>query len=455
MVQPDKEEQPELENSKTKTPNNSVKQGWLLLGIGLGVIISWGATTLFSSETQISAETPIELATPFQTVTTTKVETTEILRTLQATGTVTAVELIPVSSQAIGLQVTEILAQEGEWVESGQVLARLDSSLLQAQLLEKQAAVSQARARLAELEAGTRPEELARAQQNVKSAQAALVKAESDLVLAETRVQRNHQLASQGAISRDQLEEILNDANSKRSSVEQAQAYLKETQARLAELEQGERQEVILQVLAQLAQAEAQLNLVQTQLKQTEVVAPVRGKIVQRNAKVGDINTGNLQLFQIIQDGRLQVELKVPETLIKDVKPGQVVKFDSNLGSSDYILGRVKQINPMIDETSRLATVEVDLPPESPLKPGMFLRAGIITDTISVLTVPLGAVLPQNDGTGIVYTLENEQVKPKQVEVGEILPQAKIEIRNGLETTDIVVVEGAAYLREGDRVKVL
>lgn len=456
MVQPAKEEQPELYNSPSKTSNNnSVKQGWLLLGIGLGVIISWGATTLLSSETQISAETPLELTQPFQTVTTTQVETTEILRTLQATGTVTATELIPVSSQTTGLQITEILVDEGEWVESGQILARLDSSLLQAQLLEKQASVSQAKARLAELVAGTRQEELTRAQQNVNSAQAALAKAESDLILADTRVQRNRQLAAEGAISQDQLEEILNEANSKRSSLEQAQATLKENQARLAELEQGARREVILQAQAQLQQAEAQLNLVQTQLNQTEVLAPVRGKIAQRNARIGDLSTTNVQLFQIIQDGSLQVQLKVPETLIREIKPGQTVKLDGLLGSNENILGRVRQINPLIDENTRLAIVEVDLPPETPLKPGMFVRGGIITDTVSVLTIPLGAVLPQNDGTGIVYILDNERVTPKQVEIGEILPQAKIEIRNGLSTKDIVVLEGAAYIREGDRVRVL
>jgi multidrug efflux pump subunit AcrA (membrane-fusion protein) len=85
----------------------------------------------------------------------------------------------------------------------------------------------------------------------------------------------------------------------------------------------------------------------------------------------------------------------------------------------------------------------------------MFLRAGIITETVSVLTIPLNAVLPKTDGTGIVYILENQKVKSREVEIGEILPQAKIEIKNGLHRADVVVVEGAAYLREGDRVRVL
>lgn len=456
VVQPVKEEQPEFNQTKLKSPNHSVKQGWLLLGIGLGVIVSWGATTLFSAETNIITETPAEeFSATAQAVTTTKVETTEILRTLQASGTVAASELIPVSSQATGLQITEILVDEGDWVEKGQVLAQLNNNILLAQLLEKKAAVSQAQARLAELEAGTRTEELTRAAENVNSAQAALVKAESDLVLAETRLERNQQLATEGAISRDQLEEIINDTGSKRSSLEQAQAYLKETQAQLAELEQGARPEVILQAKAQLAQAEAQLNLVQTELKQTEVVAPVRGKIAKRNARVGDLTGNNIEMFQIIEAGRLQVQLKVPETLIREVKPGQMVKLETNQDSNPNLLGTVKQVNPLIDETSRQGIVEVDLPLEMNLQPGMFLRAGIITETVSVLTIPLNAVLPQTDGTGIVYILENQKVKSREVEIGEILPQAKIEIKNGLHRADVVVVEGAAYLREGDRVRVL
>lgn len=456
MVEPVTKNKLELENSQLKSTNeSSLRQGWLLLGIGLGVILTWGGTTFFSSPPTTQAEASVEIYATPQAITVSKVASSEIMRTLEASGTVTAFELVPVSARVTGLQVRTILAEEGQWVQAGQVIARLDDAVLQAQLLDKQAAVQKAQARLAELEAGTRTEELARAREAVRSTEAALIRAESDLALAQTRLERNRNLEAAGAIARDQLDELINEENNKRANLSQAQAQLKETQAQLAELEQGPRTEVILQAKAELAQAQAQLILVETQLQQTQVIAPVSGKIAERNARVGDLTATGTQLFQIIQGGRLQLELKVPETLIGSIQPGQTVKIQSNLTDGKNLLGTVREINPIIDEKSRQGSVEVDLPAEINLKPGMFLRAGIITETATVLSVPLNAVLPQSDGTGLVYVVKNDRVESQKVELGEILPSEKIEIKQGLELQQQVVTEGAAYLQEGDRVRVM
>lgn len=453
VVKPVSKNQPELENSQQQFTNEwSIRQGWLLVGIGLGVILTWTGTSFFSSP-RVSENkddsNQIEVYSVPQPIITAQVVSSEILRTLEATGTITATELVPVSPQVTGLQIKVILVDEGQWVQAGQILARLDDAVMQAQLLEKQATVRKAQARLAELEAGTRSEELTRGKEGVRSAQAAVIKAESDLLLAQTRLERNRSLEAAGAIARDQLDEMINEEKTKQSSLEQAIAHLRETEAQLAELEQGPRPEVILQAKAELAQAEAQLTLVKTQLKQTEVVAPVSGKIAERNARIGDLTATGTQLFQIIEDGRLQLELKVPETLIETVKPGQTVKIKSNL------LGTVREIRPIVDEDSRQAIVEVDLPSSIDLKPGMFLRAAIITETIEVLSVPLDAVLPQPDGTGLVYVVENNRVQSQKVELGEILPSDKIEIKKGLKLQQKIVIEGAAYLQNGDRVRIM
>ena len=92
----------------------------------------------------------------------------------------------------------------------------------------------------------------------------------------------------------------------------------------------------------------------------------------------------------------------------------------------------------------------------------MFLRATITTATNQGLKIPAKAVLPQTDGQSIVYVLQNNnQVKAMPVEIGKILSKnsdlanAEIEVKRGLDLGTKVVVAGAAYLKDGDIVKVI
>lgn len=435
---------------REKLPKNPTQ---LLIGIGMGMILTIGGGVLFNGEKKSEIQLPtteIQNNSSVKTVTTTSVETTETERTIQGTGTVAAFELIPVSSQATGLQITTILAEEGDMVEAGQTLALLNNEVLQAQIAKEEANVRRARASLAELEAGNRPEEIARAEAAVKSAQAGIIKAESDLDLAEKRVERNRDLEAAGAIARDYLDEILNAADSKKSDLEQAKARLQEAEEQLQELQRGPRIERILQAKAELAEAEAQLAVLKTQLAQTEIVAPVEGKIAERNARVGDLSNNNSQLFTIIQGGRLELRLEIPETLIEEIEPGQKVKFNTY---GETKLGQVRSIKPLISEDSRQAIVEVDLPEDTRLKPGMFLSAEIITETSTTLTIPNQAVLPETQGTAKVYVVEEGRAQLREIQLGEILPENRVEVLAGLNPGETVVLKGAVYLNPGDRVR--
>lgn len=109
----------------------------------------------------------------------------------------------------------------------------------------------------------------------------------------------------------------------------------------------------------------------------------------------------------------------------------------------------------MIDPTTRMATIEVSLPDSERLQPGMFLQGVIITSAHSGLTLPAEAVLPQPDGSTLVYRLNPDNtVKAQSVTIGELLPNQQIEIKQGLTENDRVILKGAAYVREGSRVKI-
>ena len=147
-------------------------------------------------------------------------------------------------------------------------------------------------------------------------------------------------------------------------------------------------------------------------------------------------------LFTIIQDGRLELRLQVPETLVGSVRPGQKVKIISNSNQDLKLTGKVRAIDPLIDD-SRQATV----------KPGMFLQAIINTDTNQGQAVPIEALLPQSGNQAIAFVVQQDNtVKAQNVTMGEILPDQKVAILEGLQLGDRIVLRGAAYLKDGDKV---
>ncbi len=434
----------------------------LMIGAILGITVGLGVSRVFSGEstaestTESQSVTPIEIQSQSQStsVTIATASITPISRQLKATGSVTAYESIPVSSQATGLQIKQIFVDEGDRVQQGQLLVQLNDAVLQAQLAQAKAQQEEAESRLAELLAGTREEEIARAQENVAIVEAQILEAESSLDLANKRVERNSNLEAEGAIARDRLDEVMNQQKIQESAIRQIQARLREAKQQLQELEKGPRPEVISQARAQLAHAKAQVQMIQAQLQDTKVISPVSGIISQRQARVGDITSSNEELFTIIENGRLELRLSVPETQLSSIAPGQKVEIQADFDPNLQLLGTIREINPTLDEESRQATVKVDLPGVNSLKPGMFLQGLITTKTFQTLTIPMGAVLPQSNNNAIVFVVQPDNtVKEQVVNMGEILKDNRIEIKNGLQKNDRVVVKGAPYLKDGDRIQ--
>ncbi|NER20996.1 MAG: efflux RND transporter periplasmic adaptor subunit [Symploca sp. SIO1C2] len=488
---------PEAVNERTSQAKSSWLSGGqgLFLGIGFGVALTIFVTNLLGSQQTPPPTTapPVTEAPVFSTsVTVAEVETSSINRTLEATGTVNAFEMIEVGAQETGLKIDQVLVGEGDFVKKGQLMATLDRSLLEAQLAQGKAGVAEAEARLTELQAGARSEEISQAQarldqtkarlqqtqaskpRQIDEAAAQVNEAQSRLELAKSRNEMYQSLVNNGAVSQDQFNQAASEYRSAKANLsaaeqrlsqakntnnpEEAQlaASVREAEEQLKQLRAGSRQEVIDQAKARLASAKGQVQSVVARLNNTQVLAPVSGKIATRNASVGDVSSASQELFEIIEQGRLELLLKVPETQLPQIGTGQSVKVTSQADSSLVLSGKVREIEPVVDQESRIAIVKVSLSNTESLKPGMFLQGEITTSSASGMTVPTKAVLPQADGSAIVYQLEADNtVKAQKVEVGELLPNERIEIKSGLSPSDRIVVKGAAYLKEGDLVEVI
>lgn len=372
----------------------------------------------------------------------------------------------------------------------------------QAGVEQAQAGVEKAVADLAQVKTGVGQAQagVEQAKAGVNQAKAGIASAEAKLTQAQRDVERFSNLAAQGVISQQDLEQrktqqetALQDVNKAKAdlnkALEEQNKAAEEVRSAKAKVANGEANISTAQAALSSARAkvntaaatvssaranvgnnaasvrsnDAQIQQLETQLSQTIVRAPDSGIVAERIGRVGDVSSGSQKLFSIIRGNKLELQLKVPETQISQVQPGTAVQITSDSDKRIKLSGIVREISPLVDPQNRQATVKIDLPPSDFLRSGMFLRASISTATEQGLKVPAKAILPQSDGSSIVYKLVGEdKVQAQKVVVGEItggavgdLTKAQVEIKKGLKAGDRVVIAGAGYLKDGDRVKVV
>ncbi|HAT14462.1 MAG TPA: efflux RND transporter periplasmic adaptor subunit [Microcoleaceae bacterium UBA10368] len=372
--------------------------------------------------------------------------------------------------------------------EAGVTQAQAGVETTVAELVQIKTGVGQAKAGIEQAKAG------------VNQAQASIASARAKLDQAQREVNRTQDLASQGVISQQDLErrkteqqtavQDLNKAKADLSrALEEQNKEVEEVRSALAKVVNAEANINKAKAAVSVAQAkvnttattissaranvgnnaasvrsnEARVKQLQTQLEQTVVRAPDTGIVAERIGRVGDVSSGSQKLFSIIRGNKLELQLKVPETQLGLVRLGTAVRITSESDKRIKLAGTVRDISPLVDPQNRQATVKIDLPQNEFLRSGMFLHASISTATAQGLKVPAKAILPQSDGGAVVYKLVGEdKVLAQSVEVGEIsggavgdLTNAKVEIKKGLKVGDRVVIAGAGYLKDGDRVKVV
>ena len=378
----------------------------------------------FSQSSTVATESaPVEAPLPAQSVTIVEVKQQPVQQRLAATGTVVAHDMLPILPKVSGLQIEQVLVDEGAMVTAGQVLAVLDSAVLKAELQQAKAQLQSANA-------------------VVQQRRAALAQAQANLTEAKTNLARFQALANEGAVSQQ-------DFDSRDTTVKTALESVRVSEADIIGAE------------AEVQSQQARVQQLETQLQQTFVTAPASGLVAERFARVGNVTSSSDALFSVIRDRRLELQVPLPETQLSQVSIGAPVQVTSDSDPSLKLQGQVREIAPLIDPNTRQARLEIDLPSSDQLRPGMFLRASVILPEAPGLMVPAQAIAPQPNGSSLVYRLvEGDRVAAQSVETGEVLDGAdaetsRVEILQGLQVGDRIVVAGAGYLKDGDRVNVV
>lgn len=263
----------------------------------------------------------------------------------------------------VGGRVAEVIVQEGDHVELGQVLVRLEPFDLKARLAQAEATLAAHRADNQRLSAGLRPEEIAQRKSRVDRLQATVNKlkagplseeiaaAQSRLQLAEAQFDRAKKgydrtmsLANRdtGAVSRDEIdlateslkvaeaglevrrEELLLMKRGTRSEdIEASEAELHEATQAKQLAEAGFRIEEIAQSLAIVQSAEAAVAVIRTQIDELDIKAGVAGIVDAIQLRPGDLVPANSPVLTLIDTSRLWVRVYVPENQL-DIRLGEL-----------------------------------------------------------------------------------------------------------------------------------
>ena len=259
--------------------------------------------------------------------------------------------------------------------------------------------------------------ELAQAE-NAQS-RAAVAEAEAMLAEASANAQRARDLQPSGVLSAQQTNQLLTAERTAQARLEAMRAALRVQQVRLA---------------------------------QAQVVAPDDGVISARGATVGAVVSPGQELFRLIRQGRLEWRAEVAATDLARVQPGQRVRLTPAGGAA--VAGTVRMVAPTVDAATRNGLVYVDLPQPGGARAGMFARGEFELGRSSALTLPQSAVLVR-EGYAYVFQVGGDG-KVVQTKVGIGRRDAeRVEITSGLAPEARVVAVGAAFLSDGDTVRVV
>lgn len=423
----------------------------------------------------------------------------ELRSTVVSSGEVRPIQFMNLTSEVQG-RIEEIYVKEGQKVNKGDPLVRLDPNQLESSADAQLAAYQSAQTQIAAGE-----NQLSQAQQSLNVAQVAVDNARQGVVTAQTDVdraqvelnaanrelRRNEQLLENGVIARqeydsarDRVENATVALNAAQARLESQRIAVRDATARVKQQEIAVRdaRTSIDRARSNVDQQAAVLRGQRNQLNKTLQVAPISGVIAEIPSRVGTFAVAGLSttaLMTIADMSQINIEVKVDETEIDKVAVGQKAKIKVDAFGDREIDGEVTQKTPLAvgksQTTGGLSTninvqeakefrvviqlVNLDEELQNSLRPGMSATATITTQTAqNVIAVPLQAIVEKRPDASPeptvqgdapqpsdrpkpvkgVYVLDGTKAKFRPVETG-LTGEADIQIVSGLSENEEVI----------------
>lgn len=371
---------------------------WLLLFSFVLVLFS-GLVIFRGYQQSKIGQAPEETAKlPVQTIT---VSPQIFVEKIRVVGSLEPEEQAAVVPKLEGRTVLKVLVQEGESVKPGQLMAVLDDTLLRASLGQAEASVARARAFLLE--------------------------AESRLATTEKDFHRMEGLLAEEVISQQEFDHARGQYSVARAVREAAYRAL---------------------VRAREVRRELKINL-----GYHHIEAPVEGIVVKRLIDPGDVSGTSGPAFVINRQENVKVTGPVPERAFTRIRMGQSARVEVDALDGREFNGKVSRISPVIDPITRTGDVEILLPAEGVLKPGMFARVSLNLGERRGLGLPREAIF-QLEGTGewTCYVVSGDRAFLRVIELG-LADADMVEVTGGLSPDDKVVYTRSRFLKDGVEVE--
>lgn len=209
---------------------------------------------------------------------------------------------------------------------------------------------------------------------------------------------------------------------------------------------------------AALKVAESETRLWQTRVEHGEVRAPMDGTVLYRHMEAGDSVEKGEPLFEVAEVATLLARVGISERDVQQLQPGQPATLRADALGGERLEGKIRRIHPGADPASRLVTVEVQTPADTPagrLRPGYLVRVSLLVDARpGRLAVPAQALGTDAAGDQYVYVISDQALERRPVLTG-VSRRSWTEVVRGLAPGEVVLAVNPLTFEAGDRVRVV
>lgn len=415
-------------------PKKSWHKGVITL-MGLAIIIGggvWGTRQFFTPNSS-----PPAVAQPQGSqaigVKLKQLETETIVESSQFVGGLEAKERVILRAETEG-RVSRILVESGDRVQVGTPIVQLSPERSQAEVDRAKAVVEEVRSALR-----TATAELAAARADVKSAQA-------EVNLQNEEYRRTKFLVEEGAQAQQELDRSQRNREAALSQLEAAQKQVEAAQSRLEEEK------------AALNRAQADVAVVEEDLKDNRVLSPINGTVGDINIELGEYLRAGDTLTAISQNNVLELNLRIPIEQVDRLQRGLSVELITPNSEQPLVTGRINFISPQVDLAAQAVLAKATFPnPNGQLKDDQFVQARVIWDQRDGVLIPTTAV-SRLGGQAFAYVATSGEdgdqliAKQKLIQLGAIQGNS-YQVISGLQPGETLVVSGILNLSDGAPIK--
>ena len=252
----------------------------------------------------------------------------------------------------VGGRIILLPVKEGDRVEAGALILRLDDRDQSLAVQRAKAEQSQAEAQLRLLQAGSRQEDISQAQAQAQATRDELGAARAELANAEADLQRFEALLQANAGSRKQRDDAATRRDVTRERLRSIESQIRAADEAVARLRAGARPQEIEAARARVAAAEVQVAVNQETVDDTSLVSPITGVVTEKLVEAGEVIAARSPVVVITDLSAVWADVFVPEPTVPRIKLGQQATVFTDAGGSG-LTGTVTYISPKAEFTPR------------------------------------------------------------------------------------------------------